>query len=137
VSRRTSGASVAGVTTSLGPLAGFALDTPTRVKADGETYVVVRRSESPDEACVVLDKCPHAGMSLTKGPRGGYEDGVIVCPWHNSRFDVCTGENLDWTPGFAGISAPSWSRKLIAMGKAPAPLTVVPVSVRDGQVVVD
>jgi hypothetical protein len=41
------------------------------------------------------------------------------------------------TPGFAGIKAPGWSRRLIAMGKSPAPLTVLTVSVRDGQVVVD
>jgi nitrite reductase/ring-hydroxylating ferredoxin subunit len=125
------------MSTFLGRLDEFALDTPTRVKTGSETYVVVRRSDAPDEVCVVLDKCPHAGMSLTKGPRGGYEDGVITCPWHNSRFDVCTGENLDWTPGVAGISVPSWSRKLVSMGKSPAPLTVVPAAVRDGHVVVD
>ncbi len=124
------------MTTSLGRLDGFDLDTPTRVKADDETYVVVRRRDSPDEACVVLDRCPHMGLSLTRGPRGGYDDGVITCPWHNSRFDVCTGENLDWAPGFAGIPAPGWSRKLVAMGKSPAPLTVVAASVHDGEIIV-
>ena len=121
--------------TTLGHLDDFPLDTPTTVKADGESYVVVRRAQSPDEVCVISDKCPHLGLSLTSGPRGGYADGVITCPWHNSRFDVCTGENLDWAPGFAGIKAPGWSRRLIAMGKAPKPLTVAPASVRDGQVV--
>lgn len=124
------------MTTSLGSLDDFPLDEATAVKADGESYVVVRTSEQPYEVCVVVNKCPHAGLSLTKGPKGGYADGVITCPWHNSKFEVCTGENLDWTPGVAGVSAPRWSRKLIAMGKSPAPLTVVPASVVDGEVVI-
>lgn len=123
--------------TTLGRLADFELDHPTAVTADGTSYVVVRRSEQPDEVCVVVNKCPHAGLSLTKGPRGGYADGVITCPWHQSTFDVCSGANLDWTAGLAGIPAPRWSRKLIAMGKAPAPLDVVPARVTDGEVVID
>ena len=123
--------------TQLGSIKDFPLDRPTAVTIDGETYLVIRTSQSPDEVCIVRDRCPHAGLSLSRGPRGGYEDGVITCPWHNSRFDVCTGENLDWTPGVAGIPAPKWSRRLIAMGKSPAPLTVLASSIRDGQVVVD
>lgn len=119
----------------IGAVLDFPLDAATPAKAGGKSYVVVRSSEAPDEVCVVVDKCPHAGLSLTKGPRGDYSDGVITCPWHNSRFDVCSGENLDWTPGVAGITAPKWSRKLIALGKSPAPLTVVPASIEDGNVV--
>lgn len=121
----------------LGGLADFPLDKATSVKAGGTSYVVVRSSEAPDDVCVVVNKCPHAGLSLTKGPRGEYADGVITCPWHNSRFDVCTGENLDWTPGVAGIAVPRWSRKLIAMGKSPAPLEVVAATIEDGKVVID
>jgi nitrite reductase/ring-hydroxylating ferredoxin subunit len=123
------------MTTSLGRLEDFDVDTPVPVKADGTTYVVVRRSESPSEVSVFLDKCPHVGLSLTKGPKGGYADGVITCPWHNSRFDVCDGKNLDWTPGIAGVNTPAWSRKLLALGKSPKPLTMVAASVRDGEVV--
>ncbi len=123
--------------TTLGPLTDFPIDEPTPVTIDGDKYLVIRPSENPDEVCIVSDRCPHAGLSLSRGPRGGYEAGVITCPWHNSRFDVCSGENLDWTPGFAGVTAPKWSRRLIAMGKSPAPLTVLATSVRDGQVVVD
>lgn len=122
------------MTTNLGRLDDFPLDTPVSVKSDGIDYLVVRATQAPDEVCVVLNKCPHAGLSLTKGPRGGYSDGVITCPWHNSKFDVCTGENLDWVPGVAGINAPRWSRKLIAMGKSPAPLQVIDAEVVDGEV---
>ncbi len=125
------------MTKQLGPLTDFEVARPTRVEIDGETYLVIRRSQGPHGVCVVRDRCPHAGLSLSRGPRGGYDDGVNTCPWHNSRFDVCTGENLDWTRGFAGITAPGWSRRLIAMGKSPAPLTVPAATVRDGQIVVD
>ena len=123
------------MTTSLGRLDDFPLDTPTPVKVDGRTCLVIRRSEAPDEVCVIPDACPHAGLSLTKGPRGDYRDGVITCAWHNSRFNVCTGENLDWTPGMAGIRVPGCSRKLIAMGKAPTPLGVLESSVVNGEVI--
>lgn len=123
--------------TDLGPLADFAVDEPTKVTVDDEAHLVIRRSESPEDVCVVRDRCPHAGLSLSRGPRGGYGDGVITCPWHNSRFDVCSGENLDWTPGFAGITAPGWSRRLIALGKSPAPLTIRRASVVQGRVIVE
>lgn len=125
-------------TLTLGPLSEFPLDQPTRVQRDGDTYVVVRDSSNPDAACVVSDRCPHLGLSLTKGPRKTvYADGVITCPFHNSAFDVCSGENRDWTPGVVGIRVPAWSRKAIAMGRKPAPLTTFPSSVVDGDVTIE
>jgi nitrite reductase/ring-hydroxylating ferredoxin subunit len=40
------------------------------------------------------NRCPHLGFSLTTGPGGlRFSDGEVQCPWHNSRFDLCTGEN--------------------------------------------
>lgn len=120
---------------SLGAVADFPVDEAVRVKAGETNVVVVRKGDG--QVCVVLDKCPHAGLSLTKGPRGGYEDGVLTCPWHNSKFDVCTGENLDWVPGIAGVRAPSWSRRFLALGKQPTGLDVLPVSVQDGELLVD
>ena len=123
--------------TVVGQLADFPLDTPTPVKAGDTALVVVRRSADPESVCVVLDKCPHLGLSLSRGPRGGYRDGLITRPWHNSEFDVCSGENLDWAPGFAGVKVPGWSRRLIAMGKQPSPLHTYSASVEDGQVVID
>lgn len=120
---------------SLGAVSEFPVDEAVRVKAGDTNVVVVRKSD--DEVCVVLDKCPHAGLSLTKGPRGGYDDGVITCPWHNSKFDVCTGENLDWVPGVAGVRVPNWSKRLIALGKQPTGLDVLPVSIQDGELLVE
>ena len=38
----------------------------------------------------VEDRCPHQGKSL----EGGWcEDGYLVCPWHQMRFDPVTGRN--------------------------------------------
>jgi nitrite reductase/ring-hydroxylating ferredoxin subunit len=34
------------------------------------------------------DLCPHMGASLGAG---AVVDGVVMCPWHAWRFDVCDG----------------------------------------------
>ena len=81
--------------------------------------------------------CPHLGFSLTTGPGGmRFSKGEVQCTWHNSRFDLCTGENRDWTPGFAGRNMPRWSRRLIALGRKPAPLTTYRVDVEGEDVFV-
>jgi nitrite reductase/ring-hydroxylating ferredoxin subunit len=36
--------------------------------------------------------CPHEGASLADGE---VKAGVVTCPWHNWKFDVCTGCSLD------------------------------------------
>jgi nitrite reductase/ring-hydroxylating ferredoxin subunit len=78
------------------------------------------------------------GFSLTRGPGGvRFADGVVQCPWHNSRFEFCSGENLDWAVGFAGRSIPRWSRKLVSLGKTPTPLTTYPVVVQGDEVFVE
>ena len=88
--------------------------------------------------CVVRNHCPHLGLSLTKGPGGLHaEDGQITCPWHSSRFDMCSGENLDWVVGFAGRSMPGWSQKLVSMGRQPSPLTTYSVIADGDELYVD
>jgi nitrite reductase/ring-hydroxylating ferredoxin subunit len=81
----------------------------------------------------VSSKCPHLGLSLAKGK---LEGGSITCPFHGSRFDVCTGDNLDWCNAVVGIPVPGWTSRLIAMGKKPAPLPTFEASERDGKVFV-
>lgn len=39
----------------------------------------------------IADRCPHAGATLSGGETDG---GVLTCPGHGSRFDICTGERL-------------------------------------------
>ena len=77
------------------------------------------------------NKCPHLGLSLA---RGKIEDGAITCPWHGSRYDICSGKNLDWVNSFVGIPMPRWSHGMIALGKSPAPIRVFEVSEKDGAV---
>ena len=77
----------------------------------------------------VIDKCTHLGMPMRKGP---FDGRVITCPFHGSRFDIGTGENLDWVSGVLGVNMPKWTCKLIEMGKQPAPLTTLTVEEKDG-----
>ena len=116
----------------IGRVADFPAGAVTEVDVEGTTVIVVQDAEG---LCAARNKCPHLGLSLTSGPGGRhYDDGVIQCPWHNSRFVVRSGENLDWTPGIAGRSVPAWSRKVISAGRKPAPLTTYTVVVEDDEV---
>jgi nitrite reductase/ring-hydroxylating ferredoxin subunit len=51
--------------------------------------VVVSRSETSGEVCAIAATCSHMGGPLADGEREG---DVVVCPWHGSRFDICSGE---------------------------------------------
>ena len=105
------------------------------VDAGGTTVIV---GLAGDSLCAARNRCPHLGLSLTRGPGGvRYDDGVVTCPWHNSRFDLGSGENLDWAPGFAGREMPSWSKRLIALGRKPAPLATYAVSIDGDDVYVE
>jgi nitrite reductase/ring-hydroxylating ferredoxin subunit len=122
-------------TRPLGAVADFPDGQLVPVEAGGRRLLVAREGT---RVCVIADHCPHLGFPLSRGPGGRhYEDGVVQCPWHNSRFELCSGENLDWASGFAGHAVPRWSRRLVALGRRPKPLTVFPARVEDGQVVVE
>lgn len=58
-------------------------------------------------------ECTHAGGPLCEGELVGDE---VICPWHGSQFNVRTGAVLG--------------------GPATEPLTIYPVEVKDGVVVV-
>ncbi len=77
----------------------------------------------------VDNACPHLKLSLKKGKIT--EDGAIVCPWHRSTFDLCTGEIKDWTPW-----PPVVGKAMGLMGKQ-KPLSVFPVRVEEGSIWVD
>ncbi len=79
----------------------------------------------------VIDKCTHLGMPMRKGK---FDGRVITCPFHGSRFDIATGENLDWVTNILGMNAPKWACKLIEMGKKPAPLTMLEITEKEGEV---
>jgi nitrite reductase/ring-hydroxylating ferredoxin subunit len=59
------------------------------VDVDG-VRVLVSRSED-ESVCAIANACTHVGGPLDQGERDG---NVITCPWHGSRFDLCSGEVL-------------------------------------------
>jgi nitrite reductase/ring-hydroxylating ferredoxin subunit/uncharacterized membrane protein len=56
---------------------GLAGDTPILLYKKGDTV------------CAISETCSHAGGPLSEGELHG---NVVQCPWHGSRFDVCTGQ---------------------------------------------
>lgn len=117
---------------SVADLADGALHT---VEVEGISLVVALVGTS---LCAARNRCPHLGLSLTGGPEGAsYADGVLVCPWHKSRFDLASGRNLDWTPGFGGGVLSRWSRPMIAFARNPSSLTTYDVTVDGDDVFVE
>lgn len=99
-------------------------------KANGTPILLTRVDGKP---YAISSKCPHLGLPLTKGK---VVDGTVTCPFHGSRFDICSGANLDWCNAVVGIPVPGWTQRLISFGKQPAPLPVFEASEKDGNVFV-
>jgi nitrite reductase/ring-hydroxylating ferredoxin subunit len=57
------------------------------VELEGEDVLVTLSQEG--EVCAIADTCSHLGGPLHEGKREG---DTVICPWHGSRFDVCTGD---------------------------------------------
>jgi nitrite reductase/ring-hydroxylating ferredoxin subunit/uncharacterized membrane protein len=65
-------------------------DGMSRVEADGVGILLSRSSSG--NICAISATCNHFGGPLERGDR---EDDTVVCPWHKSRFDLCSGEAID------------------------------------------
>lgn len=98
---------------SIGQVSEFPAGRAKVVQVE-ETKIIV--NHVGDKFYAAENRCPHLGLPLGVNK---VEGAVITCPFHGSKFDMCTGENLDWVTGFAGAKLPEWSRKLLAMGKKP------------------
>ena len=70
--------------------------------------------------------CPHLKLPLKKGKIT--EDEAIVCPWHRSAFNLCTGAVQKWTPW------PPVVGKAMGMMAQEKPLSVFPVRVEEGSI---
>lgn len=63
---------------------------PQRVEVDG-VGLVLCRTGSNGEIAAFGEFCPHLAAPMADG---WVDRGRLVCPWHGSRFDVCSGEVL-------------------------------------------
>jgi nitrite reductase/ring-hydroxylating ferredoxin subunit len=59
---------------------------------DGEYFAVSRR-------------CRHQLADLSEGSIDA--DGCLVCPWHQARYDVRTGDMVEGPRGFLGYHGPT------------------------------
>jgi nitrite reductase/ring-hydroxylating ferredoxin subunit len=101
--------------------------------ANGTAIVV---AQTKNGYCAVVNKCPHLGLPIAGG-KVDLDTGTITCPFHDSKFDLCSGENLDWVRGLVGVKVPDWSRKILAMGKAPAAIQRFTVIEEEGKLFVE
>jgi nitrite reductase/ring-hydroxylating ferredoxin subunit/uncharacterized membrane protein len=71
-------------------LAEEALDAELkRVEIDGEAALLTRAADG--RICAIAARCSHLGGPLDEGRREG---DTVTCPWHGSRFDLCSGDVL-------------------------------------------
>jgi nitrite reductase/ring-hydroxylating ferredoxin subunit/uncharacterized membrane protein len=68
----------------------LAQDELRRVEVEG-AGVLLSRSVA-GEVCAIAATCNHFSGPLEAGQREG---DTVVCPWHNSRYDLCSGEVID------------------------------------------
>src|SRR5215216_6973225 len=61
-----------------------------RVEVEGVGVLLSRSSSG--EVCAISATCNHFSGPLEAGEREG---DTVVCPLHNSRFDLCSGEVID------------------------------------------
>ena len=112
---------------SIGQVSDFPAGKAQVINVEG-TAVVINRVN--DKFYAVENRCAHLGLPLGANKVDGT---VITCPFHGSKFDMCTGENLDWVTNFAGAKLPEWSRNLVAMGRKPAPIKTFRVLAENSQ----
>lgn len=68
----------------------LAHDGVRRVEVDGSGVLLSRTGGG--EICAISATCNHFGGPLEQGTREGDS---IVCPLHESRFDLCSGQAID------------------------------------------
>ena len=68
----------------------LAQDDLRRVEVEGVGVLLSRSSAG--EVCAIAATCNHFSGPLEEGE---HEGDTIVCPWHNSRYDLCSGQVID------------------------------------------
>ena len=95
-----------------------AADLPAgSVRRAGLWAVGTRGTPGEDTSVAVSRRCRHQLAALSRGSIDA--DGCLVCPWHQSRYDVRTGEMVEGPRGFLGYHGPTpvYSQLVEAFGK--------------------
>ena len=66
--------------------ADVAGDAMATVEVDGASVLIARSQAG--ELCAIANTCSHLGGPLGEGSRDG---DVVACPWHGSKFHLCSG----------------------------------------------
>ena len=77
---------------AVGPASALAAGQRREYLVDGLPLVVVHLD---GELLALSGRCPHQGGPLA---RGTLENGQLICPWHQWRFDPRTGRSC-WPEG--------------------------------------
>jgi nitrite reductase/ring-hydroxylating ferredoxin subunit len=87
---------------------------PGTVRRSGD-WAVGNRGE--DQFFAVSRRCRHQLADLSRGSIDA--DGCLVCPWHQSRYDVRTGEMVEGPRGFLAYHGPTplYTQLIAAFGK--------------------
>lgn len=73
-------------------------EKPIAVELEDESQILLVRVNGKIRA--TDNSCPHYGAPLSDGV---FKEGMIICPWHNTTFDVETGK-LDRTPSLDDLT---------------------------------
>ena len=84
---------------------------PGRVRRLGR-WAVGRTPQGADFA--VSPVCRHQLADLSKGTVDA--DGCLVCPWHQSRYDVSDGRMVSGPRGFLGYHGPTPGYTQLVLG---------------------
>ena len=57
---------------------------------EGQEIAVFRQRDG--KLYATQNRCPHKQAPLSEGLMGG---GVVICPFHSHKFDLCTGQGPD------------------------------------------
>ncbi|NJN29150.1 MAG: Rieske (2Fe-2S) protein [Synechococcales cyanobacterium RM1_1_8] len=77
----------------------------------------------------VSNSCPHMNLPMKNGKIT--PEGELVCPFHRSAFNLCTGAASTWTP------FPPVVGQLMGKLKAETPLPVFATRIEDGDILVE
>jgi nitrite reductase/ring-hydroxylating ferredoxin subunit len=80
-----------------------AADLPPGTVRRAGNWAVGNRGE--DRYFAVSRRCRHQLADLAEGSLDA--DGCLVCPWHQSRYDVRTGEMVEGPRGFLAYHGPT------------------------------